>query len=87
MITAKAASASVAAAANTTLMPYLLKPATAADIGDRLKVQLEKRAGLLRITDKLKRDDLQGALEACDNLIAAQNRWLAQALQLKVKPC
>lgn len=83
MITAESSYASVAAATEHHPDAYLLKPATAADIGDRLKVQLEKRAGLLRITDKLKRDDLQGALEACDNLIAAQNRWLAQALQLK----
>lgn len=83
MITAESSYASVAAATEHHPDAYLLKPATAADIGDRLRAQLEKRAGLLRITEKLKRDDLVGALQACDNLIAAQNRWLAQALQLK----
>lgn len=83
MITAESGYASVAAATEHHPDAYLLKPATAADIGDRLKAQLEKRSALLRITDKLKRDDLPGAIEACDNLMAAQNRWFIQALQIK----
>lgn len=83
MITAESSYASVAAATEHHPDAYLLKPATAADIGDRLKAQLEKRAALARITDKLKRDDLVGALEACDNLMSVQNRWFVQAMQIK----
>jgi len=83
MITAESTYASVAAATEHRPDAYLLKPATAADIGDRLKVHLEKRTALQRINDKLKREDYQGALESCDILLEAQNRWYAQALQIK----
>lgn len=83
MITAESGYASVAAATEHHPDAYLLKPATAADIGNRLKAQLEKRAALLKINDKLKRDDLAGALESCDYLMELQNRWFAQAMQIK----
>ncbi|HET8693521.1 MAG TPA: tetratricopeptide repeat protein [Aquabacterium sp.] len=83
MITAESTYASVASATEHHPDAYLLKPTTAGDIEDRLKAQLDKRAALKRITDKLKRDDLLGALESCDVLIEAQNRWYAQAMQIK----
>ncbi|HET8868956.1 MAG TPA: tetratricopeptide repeat protein [Aquabacterium sp.] len=83
MITAESSYASVAAATEHHPDAYLLKPTTAGDIEDRLKAQLDKRAALKRITDKLKQDDLLGALDSCDILIEAQNRWFAQAMQLK----
>ncbi|MBI5925544.1 MAG: tetratricopeptide repeat protein [Aquabacterium sp.] len=83
MITAESNYASVAAATEHSPDAYLLKPATAADIGDRLKTQLEKRAALLPISQKQLKDDLPGVLGECDNLMAQQNRWFMQALQIK----
>lgn len=83
MITAESNYASVAAATEHNPDAYLLKPATAADIGDRLKVQLEKRASLLPISQKQLKDDLPGVLVECDKLLAQQNRWFMQALQIK----
>lgn len=83
MITAESTYASVAAATEHHPDAYLLKPATAADIGDRLKTQLEKRAALLPITQRQLKDDLLGVLTECDKLLALQNRWFMQALQIK----
>jgi tetratricopeptide (TPR) repeat protein len=83
MITAESSYASVASATEHHPDAYLLKPATAADIGDRIKTQLEKRAALLAITQRQQRDDLPGVLEECDKLLAQQNRWFVQALQIK----
>lgn len=83
MITAESSYASVASATEHHPDAYLLKPTTAAEIGDRLKVQLEKRAALLGITQKQGRDDLPGVLAECDKLLAAKNRWFMQALQIK----
>ncbi|MFT3856987.1 MAG: tetratricopeptide repeat protein [Aquabacterium sp.] len=83
MITAESTYASVAAATEHHPDAYLLKPATAADIGDRLKVQLEKRDALLPVTQRMAKDDLTGALAECEKLLAAKNRWFMQGLQLK----
>lgn len=83
MITAEGSYASVAAATEHKPDAYLLKPITAADIGERLKLTLEKRHALLPITQRLGRMDLQGALGECDTLLAKKDRWGMQALQLK----
>jgi tetratricopeptide (TPR) repeat protein len=83
MITAESTYASVASATEHHPDAYLLKPATADDIGERLKVQLEKRDALLPINQKLSREELPQALDECDKLLAKQNRWFMQALQLK----
>jgi DNA-binding response OmpR family regulator len=83
MITAESTYASVAAATEHHPDAYLLKPATAADIGDRLTAQLEKRDALLQINQKLSKDNLAGAIVECDRLLALKNRWFMQALQLK----
>jgi tetratricopeptide (TPR) repeat protein len=83
MITAESSYASVASATEHHPDAYLLKPATAADIGDRLKVQLEKRQALLPISQKQARDDLPGVLAECDKLLSQPNRWVMQALQIK----
>ncbi len=80
MITAESTYASVAAATEHHPDAYLLKPATADDIGERLKVQLEKRDALLPINQKLNREELSEALSECDALLARQNRWFMQAL-------
>lgn len=83
MITAESSYASVASATEHHPDAYLLKPTTAADIGDRLKIQLEKRDALLNIHQRLHKDDLAGALAECDKVLALKNRWFMQVLQLK----
>lgn len=83
MITAESSYASVAAATEHHPDAYLLKPTTASDIGERLKAQLEKRDALLPINQCLFKNDLAGALQACENLLATPNRWVMQALQIK----
>ncbi len=83
MITAESSYASVASATEHHPDAYLLKPTTAADIGNRLQVQLEKRAALLPISQMQSKDDLPGVLSECDKLLAQQNRWFMQALQIK----
>lgn len=83
MITAESSYASVASATEHHPDAYLLKPTTASEIGDRLKAQLEKRDALLPINQCLFKDDLSGALAACDKVLMAQNRWFMQALQIK----
>lgn len=83
MITAEGGYASVAAATEHKPDAYLLKPITAADIGERLKLMLEKRQALLPITQRLRRHDLPGAVTECDTLLAKKDRWYMQVLQLK----
>lgn len=83
MITAESSYASVASATEHHPDAYLLKPTTAAEIGDRLKVQLEKRTALLAITQKQANEDLPGVLAECDKVLTAKNRWFMQALQIK----
>ena len=83
MVTAESGYASVAAATEHHPDAYLLKPITASDIEDRLKAMLEKRQALLPINAKLAKDDLAGALKACEDILAQRNRWFMQALQLK----
>lgn len=83
MITAESGYASVAAATEHRPDAYLLKPVTATDIEERLKMLMERRQALLPIQQKLKRDDAQGALAECDKLLARKDRWFMQGLQHK----
>ena len=83
MITAESGYGSVASATEHRPDAYLLKPITAVDIGDRLKVLLEKRQSLLPVTERLRRNDLAGAAAECDTLLARKDRWFMQVLQLK----
>jgi tetratricopeptide (TPR) repeat protein len=83
MITAEGGYASVAAATEHKPDAYLLKPITAADIGERLKLMLEKRQALLPITQRLRKHDLPGAVTECDTMLARRDRWFMQALQMK----
>ncbi|CAH0352621.1 hypothetical protein AQB9606_02730 [Aquabacterium sp. CECT 9606] len=85
MVTAESAYASVAAATEHHPDAYLLKPITASHIEDRLKALLEKRDALLPITQKLAKEDLLGAVQACDQILKAENRWTMAALQIKGK--
>ncbi|MEK8084959.1 tetratricopeptide repeat protein [Aquabacterium sp. A3] len=83
MITAESTYASVAAATEQHPDAYLLKPITATDIEERLKVMLDKRDALLAIHTKLSKDDLVGALAECDAVLAQKNRWTMSAMQTK----
>lgn len=83
MVTAESTYASVAAATEHHPDAYLLKPITAADIEERLKNSLEKRDALLPIQTKLRLDDLAGAINECDKVLAQKNRWYMSALQAK----
>jgi tetratricopeptide (TPR) repeat protein len=85
MITAEGGYASVAAATEHKPDAYLLKPITASDIGDRLKLLLEKRNALLPATQCLRRNDLPGAVAACDQLLTKRDRWTMPVLQLKAQ--
>jgi tetratricopeptide (TPR) repeat protein len=85
MVTAESAYASVAAATEHHPDAYLLKPITASHIEDRLKTLLEKRQALLPITQKLAKEDLSGAVQACDQILKTENRWTMAALQIKGK--
>ena len=75
--------AGVAAATEQHPDAYLLKPITATDIEERLKVMLDKRDALLAIHTKLSKDDLVGALAECDAVLAQKNRWTMSAMQTK----
>jgi tetratricopeptide (TPR) repeat protein len=83
MITAESTYASVAAATEHHPDAYLLKPITATDIEDRLKAMLDKRDALLAVNTRLSKEDLAGALEECDKVLASKNRWFMSALQTK----
>lgn len=85
MVTAESAYAQVAAATEHHPDAYLLKPITASDIEDRLKTQLEKREAMMSISQCLAKDDLAGAVVACDKLLASKSRWSMAALQAKGK--
>ncbi|WP_298015225.1 tetratricopeptide repeat protein [uncultured Aquabacterium sp.] len=85
MVTAESAYAQVAAATEHHPDAYLLKPITASDIEDRLKSQLEKREALLSIHQCLTKDDLAGAVAACDRILGQRSRWAMAALQAKGK--
>jgi len=86
MITAESSYASVAAATEQHPDAYLLKPITASDIEERLKAMLDKRDALLVINTKITKDDLAGALAACDALLAQKSRWTMSVLQNQGQP-
>ncbi|MEF7615986.1 response regulator [Aquincola sp. MAHUQ-54] len=83
MITAENAYASVASATEHRPDAYLLKPITAADISERLKMLIERRQALLGIHQRLGRRDLAGALGECDKVLKRKDRWFVQAMQLQ----
>lgn len=85
MITAESGYASVAATTEHHPDAYLLKPVTASDIEDRLKVMLDRRQALLPINARLAKNDLQGALQACEEQLAQRNRWQMSILQIQAQ--
>lgn len=83
MITAESGYASVASATEHRPDAYLLKPITATDIEERLKMLMDRRQALHAIHEKLGRNDESGALLECDKALARKDRWTMQVLQLK----
>ena len=83
MVTAESGYASVASATEHHPDAYLIKPITASDIGDRLKLQIDKRQALLPVTQRVQKEDFVGAIDACNRLLAQPGRWTLQLLQLK----
>ena len=83
MVTAENSYASVVSATEHKPDSYLLKPITAGDIEDRLKMLIERRQALLPINEKLSRNNLAEAIAECDKVLARKDRWTMQALQLK----
>ncbi len=85
MVTAESAYGSVASATEHSPDAYLLKPITASDLEDRLKIMLDKRQTLSNVNLRLEKDDLAGAVSECDKLLATPNRWSMQAMQIKAQ--
>lgn len=83
MVTAENSYAAVASASEYKPDAYLLKPVTVGDIEERLKTQIERRNALLPVHVALGRQDLPGAVHACDALIDKKERFTMNALQLK----
>ena len=81
MVTAENAYASVAAASEHKPDAYLLKPITASDIEERLKAAIERRKAFIAVNAAQARNDLPGALTACEAIVSRKDRWLMQALQ------
>jgi DNA-binding NarL/FixJ family response regulator len=85
MITAENTYAAVASTSEQLPDAYLVKPATASDIEERLKSALERRHALLAASQRLQADDAPAAIQACDEIIARRDRWQLAALQLKAQ--
>jgi tetratricopeptide (TPR) repeat protein len=83
MVTAENGYNSVASASEHKPDAYLLKPITAGDVEDRVKALLERRSALTPVNQRLAKNDLAGAVAACDALLAKKDRWTMAALQLK----
>ncbi len=83
MVTAENSYASVASATEHKPDAYLLKPITASDVEERLKAQLERRAALAAVNQRLNRSDYSGAVDECNKLLVRKDRWFMQVLQLK----
>lgn len=83
MVTAENGYASVVSATEHKPDSYLLKPITAGDIEDRLKMLLERRHALLPVNEFVSKQDFTGAVRECDRLLARKDRWTMPVLQIK----
>ncbi len=83
MVTAENGYASVVSATEHKPDCYLLKPITAGDIEDRLKMLLERRQALLPVNERVSRQDFTGALRECEKVLARKDRWAMPVLQIK----
>jgi tetratricopeptide (TPR) repeat protein len=83
MVTAETSYSSVAGAAEFKPDAYMLKPLTATKLAERIGRMLDKQNTFLPITDCIARKDTAGAVAACDQVLAAEPKWIVDILKLK----
>ncbi len=83
MVTAEKGYESVVTAAECLPDDYLLKPFTADALRQRLERLLERKRRLARIDQLQDAGNWTGAASACDEIIAARDRYLVDALRIK----
>jgi DNA-binding NarL/FixJ family response regulator/predicted negative regulator of RcsB-dependent stress response len=83
MVTAESSYSSVAGAAEFKPDAYMIKPLTATKLAQRIERMLDKQNTFLPVTQRMARKDLAGAIVACDDLLAAEPKWIVEILKLK----
>lgn len=83
MVTAESSYSSVAGAAEFKPDAYMIKPLTATKLAERIERMLDKQNSFLPITQCMARKDTAGAIVACDELLAAEPKWIVEILKLK----
>jgi DNA-binding NarL/FixJ family response regulator len=83
MVTAETSYGSVAGAAEFKPDAYMIKPLTATKLAERIERMLDKQNTFLPITQRIVRKDLAGAIAACDELRAAEPKWVVEILKIK----
>jgi tetratricopeptide (TPR) repeat protein len=83
MVTAESSYSSVAGAAEFKPDAYMIKPLTATKLAERIERMLDKQNSFLPITQRMARKDTAGAIAACDELLAAQPKWIVEIMKLK----
>ncbi|HWZ48787.1 MAG TPA: tetratricopeptide repeat protein [Herbaspirillum sp.] len=83
MVTAESSYGSVAGAAEFKPDAYMIKPLTATKLAERIERMLDKQNSFLPITQYIARKDTAGAIVACDELLAAEPKWIVEILKLK----
>ena len=83
MITAEKSYDSVVTAAECLPDDYLLKPFTADTLKMRLERLLEKKKRLARVDQMQDRGNWSEVIAACDEIIAAKDRYLVDAMRIK----
>lgn len=87
MITAEKGYESVVTAAECLPDDYLLKPFTADTLKMRLERLLEKKKRLARVDQMQDKGDWSEVLAACNEIIAAKDRYLIDAMRIKGNAC
>ncbi|WP_457425279.1 response regulator [Roseateles sp. P5_E7] len=85
MITAEKTSVMVSAAAEDAPDDYLLKPITESLLQTRLLKLVERKSAMAGIAVAMKAQDWRGALQLCDEQLAAGTKNLAEVLRLQAQ--
>jgi len=85
MITAEKTSIMVSAAAEDAPDDYLLKPITESLLQTRLLKLVERKSAMAGIAVAMKAQDWRGALQLCDEQMAAGTKSLAEVLRLQAQ--
>lgn len=83
MVTAESVYEKVAATAELAPDDYLLKPFNGEVLRNRLEVIIARKMAFREIHALFEQHDLEGAIVACDTLIAAKPRYIIDALRFK----